>query len=52
MAEPSAFTLETAASSPMEVLQIALERFEVLQRVSSVGWLRELVRIEIDVLPG
>ena len=34
--------------SPLQLF--ALSDFAGLQRVSSVGWVREVVRIEIDVL--
>ena len=52
-AEPySGGSFEITASHAVEALQIALDRFESLQRLSNVGWVREVVRIEIEVLPA
>ena len=49
-AEPYGWSLDVVAPDAVEALRVALAHFEGLQRLSSVGWVREVVRIEIDVL--
>ena len=48
-ASPYSCRFEVAAADPVEALRRALLQFDSLQRLSSVGWVREVVRIEIDV---
>ena len=47
-------SVEIVALDAAEALGIALRRFDEMQRLSSVGWMREVVHIEIDLLtaPG
>ena len=43
-------TSTITAPDAVEALRIALDRFDAAQRLSGVGWRREVVRIEIDVV--
>ncbi len=43
-------TSPITAADAVEALRIALDRLDATQRLSGVGWRREVVRIEIDVV--
>lgn len=43
-------SFEIPAEDAVEALRIALRRFDEMQKLSSVGWVREVVHVEIDLI--
>lgn len=43
-------SVEIVARDAVEALRLVLQRFDDAQRLSSVSWVRKVVRIQVDVL--